>query len=360
TRAKVLHHLGIVNRHAGSVGRAFEALRQSSNLAAELHLFSLESRANAVLSNLALHEEDDAHQQMAYAERAATAARKAGDTFALRTALLQLLSAAARAGDAEKVIAIEQRLLVTGLDESTRRYTAFFRSVRLAWEGRFNEAHQLLSCCWDQLHFDFDRVSAGAQYALCLALDERRDSSINMIRSVLNLANSLNCTSLFRARTVALSKAYCALAELANDRATLSLRILASLDSGDAVERVACRVVRGIHHRIRERGLHRSDEIDANIDELRALGYADAASLLRAVGSELARRSAEGSEAGCLTRSEFDVLRLLADGFAPKEIAGTTGRSVHTVRGHIANIIWKLECHSQLEAVELARRKGIL
>ncbi|MBV8531756.1 MAG: hypothetical protein JO104_10595, partial [Candidatus Eremiobacteraeota bacterium] len=76
-RAKILHHIGIAFHHVGAASRAFEALLHSQDLAAELHLYGLLSRANAVLSNLVIHEEDDVVKQLAYAESAADAAGKA-------------------------------------------------------------------------------------------------------------------------------------------------------------------------------------------------------------------------------------------------------------------------------------------
>lgn len=359
TRAKVLHHLGIVNRHVGSVGRSFEALHQSSNLAAELHLFGLASRVNAVLSNLALHEEDDIDRQAAYAELAATAATKAGDAFALHTALLQLLSAATRRGDLEKSMAVEERLFATTLDELTRRYVTFFRATRLGWEGRFGEAHRLMAGCWDQMHFDFDRVSSGAQYALYLALDEHRDLSVKGVQDVLRAADSFKGTSLFGVRSVAVSRAYCALAEIANHRSTAGLRILRTLDQSDPVAKAAWESVRSIYAGVCGLGVDAA-EMGLSFDNLNSLGYSDAAQLLRAAGQHLTHRRTEGQEMANLTPAELAVLRLLADGFAAKEIAQETGRSVHTVRVHIANVIWKLECHGQLEAVERARRRGIV
>ncbi len=148
-RAKVLHHMGIAFHHLGMASKAFDVLSQSRELAAELHLYGLASRASAVLSNLAVHEEDDVARQLAYAESGADAATKAGDTFALQTALLQMLSAEMRSGNIARSIEIEQRLGAIQTSDLVRRFVALFRSVRLAWEGRFSEAHQLVSLLLD-------------------------------------------------------------------------------------------------------------------------------------------------------------------------------------------------------------------
>jgi tetratricopeptide (TPR) repeat protein len=186
-RAKVLHRIGIAYHHLGMAVQAFEVLTQSSELAADLHLFGLESRANAVLSNLALHERDDVEQQLRYAELAAASAEKAGDAFALQTALLQMLSAEMRRGDVEASIAIEQRLATVRTSDLASRYLTIFRSARLAWEGRFGEAHQLLSSCWSQMTFSFDRVSCGGEYALFLALDGKREESARLVKEILEI-----------------------------------------------------------------------------------------------------------------------------------------------------------------------------
>ena len=142
-RAKVLHRIGIAYHHLGEAVKASVALVQSAELAEASFSFGLQSRANAVLSNLVLHERDDVTGQLRYAEAAAKAAEKAGDAFALQTALLQILSAEMRKGDVDRSIAIERRLTVLKPSEMTLKYLSIFRAWRLAWEGRFDEAHRL-------------------------------------------------------------------------------------------------------------------------------------------------------------------------------------------------------------------------
>ena len=87
--------------------------------------------------------------QRKYAESAADAATKAGDTFALQTALLQMLSAQMRIGDVEGSLAIERRLAKLQTDDLADRYLTLFRAVRFAWDGRFRMRRiRLLSTCW--------------------------------------------------------------------------------------------------------------------------------------------------------------------------------------------------------------------
>jgi DNA-binding NarL/FixJ family response regulator len=61
-----------------------------------------------------------------------------------------------------------------------------------------------------------------------------------------------------------------------------------------------------------------------------------------------------------LTRREMKILLALADGMTPKRIAEESIVSLHTVRRQIQNILEKLDVHSQLQAVAVARRAGML
>ena len=61
-----------------------------------------------------------------------------------------------------------------------------------------------------------------------------------------------------------------------------------------------------------------------------------------------------------LTPRQREVLELLADGIAAKIIARRLRIAEVTVRNHIRAILTELGCHSQLEAVAEARRRGIL
>lgn len=360
-RAKVLHYSGIAFHHLGVADRAFEVLTQSSDLASELHLYSIGSRANAVLSNLALHEEDDVERQLRYAESAAAAATKAGDAYALQTALLQELSAQMRHGDVEKSISIEQRLAGMRKDDLATRYLALFRSVRLAWEGRFAEAHSLVASCWARMPFDFDRLVSGSEYALFLALDGRREESIALVREILERAGSSEPSGRFRVRSIAIAKALSALAEAINGRATRADRIVRGVRAnGDSVISLTASTVENVLARLRHRGESGADRVLDGIEKLASLGYADVAKLLGAVDRVLSFGEAASFDHADLTPSEIDVLRLLDEGLIPKEIAERTERSVYTVRVHIANIIAKLGCHGRSEAIRTAQREGII
>jgi DNA-binding NarL/FixJ family response regulator len=61
-----------------------------------------------------------------------------------------------------------------------------------------------------------------------------------------------------------------------------------------------------------------------------------------------------------LTRRESDVLGMLVLGLDAKAISDQLQISVNTCRSYIKTLLSKLNAHSQLEAVAIARRRGLL
>jgi len=67
-----------------------------------------------------------------------------------------------------------------------------------------------------------------------------------------------------------------------------------------------------------------------------------------------------GDHRGPLSPRQHEVLRLLAAGKVAKQIAVELGISEATVRNHIRDTHRRLGAHSQLEAVAIARRRGLV
>jgi DNA-binding NarL/FixJ family response regulator len=61
-----------------------------------------------------------------------------------------------------------------------------------------------------------------------------------------------------------------------------------------------------------------------------------------------------------LTSREQDVLTLMADGQDSAQIARRLGISLLTCRGYVKSLLTKLDAHSQLEAVVVATRLGLV
>lgn len=64
--------------------------------------------------------------------------------------------------------------------------------------------------------------------------------------------------------------------------------------------------------------------------------------------------------AGDLTAREVEVLRMLAEGLANKEIAAQLGVTDHTIKFHISSILGKLGAATRTEAVTLGVRRGLI
>jgi DNA-binding NarL/FixJ family response regulator len=77
---------------------------------------------------------------------------------------------------------------------------------------------------------------------------------------------------------------------------------------------------------------------------------------------ELGQSSSQQQErqVGMLTAREQDVLGLLGTGLDVRRVAQELGISQNTCRGHVKSVLAKLDCHSQLEAVVVATRLGLL
>ena len=61
-----------------------------------------------------------------------------------------------------------------------------------------------------------------------------------------------------------------------------------------------------------------------------------------------------------LTLREEEVLRLMAEGLRNKEIAARLGISERTATFHVGNVLSKLGADGRVEAIHLARRRGLL
>jgi DNA-binding CsgD family transcriptional regulator len=61
-----------------------------------------------------------------------------------------------------------------------------------------------------------------------------------------------------------------------------------------------------------------------------------------------------------LSKREIEMLEQIATGMSYEQVADNSGISYGTVRKHLENIYKKLDVHSKLEAVNKARKDGLL
>lgn len=100
-------------------------------------------------------------------------------------------------------------------------------------------------------------------------------------------------------------------------------------------------------------------DVDEIVDAVRTVGRGATMGVDGEVVEQLlgASEDAPGLD---LTYRELEVLGLLSQGRQPKEIAHQLGISLHTCRGYVKNVLAALGCHSALEAVVEAHRRGII
>jgi DNA-binding NarL/FixJ family response regulator len=98
--------------------------------------------------------------------------------------------------------------------------------------------------------------------------------------------------------------------------------------------------------------------IEAAAAGLAVLDPQDLQALLPAASSD--RLPAEGAPLEALTPREIEVLRMMAEGFGNKIIAGRLGISEHTAKFHVASVMGKLGAASRTEAVTTGIRRGLV
>jgi PAS domain S-box-containing protein len=81
---------------------------------------------------------------------------------------------------------------------------------------------------------------------------------------------------------------------------------------------------------------------------------------LQGVISSARRQEPDRPSKGELTEREREVLVCISEGLSNKQVAERLGLTVNTVRNHVQRILYKLDAHSKLEAVVVARDEGMV
>jgi DNA-binding NarL/FixJ family response regulator len=112
---------------------------------------------------------------------------------------------------------------------------------------------------------------------------------------------------------------------------------------------------------------------DARADEIIAAVHAAASGLVafsgevfdtlrEALAGERSARNGVAASSGdvSLTPRELEVLRMVADGLANKQIAARLAISEHTVKFHIGSVFAKMHASTRAEAVMIGARRGLI
>jgi DNA-binding NarL/FixJ family response regulator len=113
--------------------------------------------------------------------------------------------------------------------------------------------------------------------------------------------------------------------------------------------------------------LDKTADLDQVVDAIRRLhagqallGTHEIVELLEFAGHRREQEHDDRRAIAGLTRREREVLNALAAGLEGQTIADTLGISIRTERNHVARILNKLGVHTQLQAVLLALRYGLI
>jgi DNA-binding NarL/FixJ family response regulator len=106
--------------------------------------------------------------------------------------------------------------------------------------------------------------------------------------------------------------------------------------------------------------IHKSRAAAEVVDAIRTVGSGGTLFTPRTIASLLNRRREMDAQLESLTPREKEVLRLMAEGVASRDIAARLGISYTTVRTHIRSLGSKLGVHSKLEAIVKARELALI
>jgi len=354
-RARVYQRAGFVAFYCRNAEDAKIRSIEAARLAVSRGLYRLAASAYSVLYSTAFDYGDDTQEMLRYSERLADCAIKAGDLQARQTALQQMLEIETRRGNAERISFLEAQLAHPGMSDAFRFADVVIpiRALRASWEGRFTEAHRLLSGTLERQQGTGDGKLRRAESALFLAVDGQSDAARETIRRF--NADSANTTSPTDLRQAQIAALFVALAN-----ALLGRNVVAAKEMR-AMGRLEHPVLKTLQHAVlvlcRAAKIGVIDrEFSDHMVRLRAVEHGGYARMLEAIALKL-RKSASSS---ALTPSEISILQALAKGQTTKDIAVETARSVNTVHAHVRAAISKLRCHGRQEAIAIARYTGLI
>ena len=360
-QARILLRLGTARAIMHHYREATESLMQAASVAAERGLWGVASKAFLNISVTALFGDGDPAQSLKNAHRATEAATRAGDFFDLQNALLAILSLETRAGHAEGAEQVEKQLAELRTNESQRMsYIISSQAHRHAWAGRFGEAQRLFgSVLGRQIHVS-DRALNYSMHALYLAMDGQTNSSGKSVESVLAMVDADRSAAEPSGELQdQLAVSFAVVAEVIAGRMTSAQRIFAREKAvGHEVGVAAFAVVEEIV-RLGRSASYEPVGIERQLHTMQAAGFGGYAMHL-SLALQRVQASPDLGPGDALTPAELKMLRSLASGLAPKDIAVEMERSEQTVRTHIKRLIRKLGCHGRAEAIVAARQMGLL
>lgn len=336
---------------------ATKLFTQANEMANRAKFYSISAAALSGLSNIQLIYEDDPQAALPYALASYSSAHLSGDRFHIELAMIRIAHLSACTGDRAKLLEMMETLRrLPSSNPQIRSFAGEMLETAAAWDGDFELALQV-SRPSSGLALHSDRLFVAAQRTLYFIATRQRDGAVAAVGAVLQELSRAEFSSLYAARQAECARLLCAIAETGAGRRTAARQILRSSAVADApyvrtLKRIAELYGCGEKVQLAPDGTMRK-----LLDALHVEGRGGLALVLEHFFDRV--NSVDGQETA-LTPSELEVLQKLDSGFAPKQIAAETGRSVHTVRTLVQRAVTKLGCSGRQEALAAARRAGLL
>lgn len=363
--ARILQRTGMAAAICDSQELATQRLTRSADLCEQYDLIALASRAYGWLYVLAWNSGKAVGELQWLAQQEMAMAERSGEMLDLWAAISHSLDVEIRRGSAERVTGLERRYTAT-----IKAKDAFAAAPAIeagawvhAWSGRFEETYRLLGPAWDRFELPLAKALPGSICAIAAAASGRSAKVSELASAVLSILSAVEAEQKVRSAPFALiaPRFFCALAQAGAGRFVAAKKLVRE---GAGSEDPAVRALRSLTDcaiKALGEGRHLTETATRDaLAELTSAGYLGYGKLIVSAVTALASRAAKQAGEGILTRAEVAVVRRLAEGAAPKEIAEETGRSVYTVQAHLQNAAEKLQAHGRHEVIATARRLGLL
>ena len=357
-RALAHHQASFVALVSGDVRRCRALSAIAVELAVPNRLYALAARAMSLRSAVTIQIEGRYDDGLRELEQMADYAAKAGDAFLVVEAAFGRYDLLADKGAEEDLDAIEalveqQRLAV----ETSTAALPYGRALRAAWRGDLDEAYRLLAGTGEEQPTPARRFRRWAEIALFAAFSGRRAEADEALACASAAVEGVKSERGEFVRRLARGSAVGAVAFAALGRPDAGRRFLERFAPpasrtgregralGDAA-RAACLAAE----------LGDRDELLRGTAGLRDASLAGLATVVESCPLD---GSGSVSPLQRLTKSELQVLRLIAHGGTSEDVARQLGRSTHTVNVHVAAILRKLGCRTRKHAIALALESGL-
>jgi DNA-binding CsgD family transcriptional regulator len=319
---------------------------------------NLRSRFYILLSNVSILYSEDVESSNDFANKAELLSGE-NDRLILVTSLLWKANSAFLTGDEACLRNVLARLNERKTSADVLNVVPVrMKAMAAAWQGHITEARNALRdrISPDCFSYGFDYQYWRALYAL-LCVADAQDAEARSILQNTEPPTKFPDAWIFPRRQTQRAKVLVAIAECLVGRNTNAERLLKAVEPNDGRTRALYEVALVVQAAAK-REVHES--LDSALDALESAGSGGLRKFLSVVLPRALERFQGTPNDVLITEAERSVLRALARGETPKEIAHQTGRSVHTVRTLAQRAAEKLGCSGRHQTIAAARRLGLI